>query len=325
MVFTTGIELEAGFAGRCELSTAAETQINHSLRGTVASHWSTHSDSSAGHEIKSPILAEADDIFNQVPLVCHVMHEARLRIHGKCGLHVHVGFKPISQKDLSAKYRVMRLLSRHEDTFFKMLRPAGSRSNYCQRIPVTGWQSMSTGQGFEFWETSHTKYWWANAKALGSHGTIEFRLANGSLEPDYIIGLVSVLQCLFYAAVVSKEKVDWAKPATNSDTELADAFMADIGTAKNTAFGQRAEIFIKRELGVAGAPPTAQYAEPPSATSYTPTVAPVEIPVPRRRQTRVMAAEVVATASTAHELNAVQHFIRTASDYTHNQDSNIIQ
>lgn len=231
LFFPIGVEIET--------STVPDT--------TLPEGWQQSVDGSCGTEFKSGIITKSEHI--NVPIIdlCDNVLINNGYINEKCGLHVHVGFKHV--KDLSAKYRLFRFLCRYEDFFFKLHQPWATRNHFCKRIPAPYWRDMQNGLGFQCWkkldnDNSNSRYWWVNGKAMERHGTLEFRIMNGSLDAIEIIGWISLLQCVFRSTVQEFIKVDWDKP---TDTPL-NSFIKDSGITTNEIFSKQAMQFINTKL-----------------------------------------------------------------------------
>lgn len=173
---------------------------------------------------------------------------ARTSINSRCGLHAHVGFKHIP--DLSAKYRLFRLASRYEQHFFDLCRPWQERAAFCQPLQPLHWEAAKTGRGFDAFVKDarfEDRYWWFNGASMHKHGTIEFRLHNGTLEADEIIGWACLLQCLVRRALDYSSKVDWT-PARRGSWS---SFQADVIGHEPDELSTLATRYVQRALNAA--------------------------------------------------------------------------
>lgn len=193
----------------------------------------------AGMEFRSIKIEDDDVLFNDTPKACHAINESGCIIHDKCGIHVHVGFKQIT--DLSAKYRLFRFVSCYEDLFFAMHSPRPSRAHFCTKLSNPLWESFQRGEGFTYWKDGESsRYWWFNGAAMHRHGTVEFRIMNGTLDPNKILGWVAVLACMFDATVKQSVKLPWRDASGRTPQSL----IADIKADTNVMFGDLAKKFI---------------------------------------------------------------------------------
>lgn len=220
--FTVGIEIETG-NGTVPASALPES-------------WLAGTDASCGLEFKSGIIKHSAALVDEVTSVCRKL-SSHVRLNSKCGLHVHIGFKGC--KDLSAKYRLFRFASRYEEAIFRLVRPSDTRAEYCKRLSLATWECMKTGKGFKGFETGG-RYWWFNGQAMEKYGTIEFRIMNGSLNSEEILGWVSFLLCMFNATVNLDVKVPWERPEVETPEEL----IANLAVDRLPEFGERARQFV---------------------------------------------------------------------------------
>jgi hypothetical protein len=85
------------------------------------------------------------------------------------------------------------------------------------------------------------KHRWANVKAMFSHGTIEFRCFNGTLDHEEILGWACVLLAMFDSAVNKALKLDWHSP----DHASLDQFMIDL-QLDDDKIGKTAKKFLNK-------------------------------------------------------------------------------
>jgi len=204
-------------------------------------------DNTAGWEARSKKFETAEPLIESTANCCRVMRNAGCQIHHKCGLHVHIGFKQIG--DLSAKYRLFRFISCYENIFFDLLQPWPERIEYCRKLRPDTWRSFQQGQGFNYWlnkeasqsgDTSRSsRYWWFNGASMFKHGTVEFRLMNGTLNHDEILDWVAVLQCIFHATTNLNIKLDWRNTRVTPKT-----LVRDMKAKENEFWGRRASNWI---------------------------------------------------------------------------------
>ncbi len=240
-MFSTGIEIEAGLRGTTRFNqlVAAELASQFADKGEG---WVSKQDGSSGHELVSGIITSREQLVSQVTTAVELAQRFDLRIHRHCGLHVHVGFKEVYEPDLSAKYRLFRFLSCYEEAIFKLWSPWEERANYCQRLRDSHYESVTTGEGLKSLLAEDGRYWWVNVKSMVKHGTLEFRIANGSLDVAEITGWVAVLQCIFHAVCRLNVKLPWHED--RSLVQLIDDAKFD----QHPIFGQEARRFVESRL-----------------------------------------------------------------------------
>lgn len=225
-----------------------ETLRGNYDRSRVPATWEQVEDISCGLEFRSGKIETSEALFDEVPQICHMLQDW-LVVDNRCGLHVHLGFKHL--QDLTAKYRLGRFLHYYEDLIFSLLAPNPTRARYCQKLPDNMWHGMQNGRGFLPWYDltkdptlggSH-RYWWLNANSMHRHGTLEFRVMNGTLYHNQILGWVSLLQCIFDAACLQEVKLEWEAPET--DRLNPNKLLEDCKASTNQEFGTRAKDFVR--------------------------------------------------------------------------------
>lgn len=224
--FTAGIEVETSLV---------------SAVPNLPEGWEQVVDVSCGSEFRSKIITTFDELVGQTQQTCAAVSAFGAEITPRCGLHAHIGFKHVA--DLSAKYRLFRFASRYEEHFFELLSPWHERASYCTRISQPLWTPMRNGGGFNGFakDASGTdRYWWFNGASMHRHGTVEFRLHNGTLDARKIIGWACLLQCIFREVVCHNLRVDW-NPAPIIDWH---AFLADATGGKVDTLAMNALQFV---------------------------------------------------------------------------------
>lgn len=227
--FTVGLELEAACPGR-QVKFSIPEGWQHKTDHSVVSHSPGYGTGWTGCEVVSPKLTTVGQLIEDVGSVCEKANQFRYEATPSSGLHVHVGFKGIP--DLAAKYRLFRFISCYEELFFQMCQPGAQRQSYCKRLSPHHWEGAKNGQGFNPWTgkdggenpaTRGDRYYWFNGCAMSKHGTIEFRIHNGTLEHEVVTEWACLLLAMFDAAVNDKLKLDWNDPAhATAKTLIAD-------------------------------------------------------------------------------------------------------
>jgi hypothetical protein len=236
--------MKLSFPVGIEIETSQSSDLNNRM---LPHEYELGTDHTAGWEARSIKFETAEPLVESTANCCRIMRNAGCRIHHKCGLHVHIGFKQIG--DLSAKYRLFRFISCYEEVFFELLPPWPERAEYCVRLRPATWKSFQQGQGFNYWldkeaaqsgDTARSsRYWWFNGASMFKHGTVEFRLMNGTLDHNEILGWVAVLQCMFHATTNLNIKLDWRNTRMTPKTLLRD-----MHTKENEFWGRRASNFV---------------------------------------------------------------------------------
>jgi hypothetical protein len=240
-----------------------ETTIGRVPRNATPASWIHKTDASCGLEFASPKI-ETQDELNEVNSICEKLGQ-HVRANAACGLHVHVGVNQI--KDLSAKYRIFRFMSKYESLFFDLMPPNSIRAHYCQKLTNKEWKALGHGNGFEPFKapTQPIDYFhgpervkeeerraneliaerrkWFNGQAYHKHGTVEFRLMNGTLDPKEILGWTHLLLAIFSGVVNDNVKVDWNAPKAQITVQH---FLEDARVIHQLDYRDRAIDFVTR-------------------------------------------------------------------------------
>jgi len=141
--------------------------------------------SGAGVELNSPILRTDADL-NSVSRVCEMMDELGYKVTKKCGLHVHIDVRRLTEDE---RNRLIRFFVQYQDCFFE-LAPGRRAVHYCAPLTADVLAKLRQNRGWSAWST---RYFWMNGCAYTEHGTVEFRLMSGSLNPNHVTGWVNFL------------------------------------------------------------------------------------------------------------------------------------
>lgn len=157
--------------------------------------WKQVYDGSCGAEFVSPPINST----SSVAIMCDRIKRSGLRYSfHDTGLHVHVQALDLEGLDLLNLGKFCRHFDR---AIWSLMTPGRDKSEYCQPYRVNDdyieRQAMAASEGRNF----GTRYFGINLMAFPKHGTVEFRYAKGTLDPERIEALVE-----FYTKVV-----DWVK------------------------------------------------------------------------------------------------------------------
>lgn len=113
-------------------------------------------------------LSELRGLCEKVEMTCL----GKARVNRTCGFHVHIDARDLTQ---SRAKRIWKLWRCVEDVFFGMVADSRQTSNYCRTV-----SELSDLE----WDVD--RYYSLNAQALGRHGTLEFRLHQGTIKANRI-------------------------------------------------------------------------------------------------------------------------------------------
>lgn len=207
--FTVGIELEVCHFANPPRDAAAPVYSGRACSGLGLSDWRFKYDSSAkldedseyGYELVSPILEGS-----YAKVLANVRNAVDwLKAHGasvnhNCGYHVHVGLNHLNKAQLA---QIIAFLIRYERGFFALADTSRQENKYTRAIqpalikrlrdtkktdalPVQAWTSYNEEQDTD-------KYRWFNCLPFSSKGTVEFRVQEGTLDLNHIMGWIVFL------------------------------------------------------------------------------------------------------------------------------------
>ncbi len=164
-----------------------------------------------GVEIVSPILRGAEGLA-QVVEVARILEEKGHRVNPSCGVHIHVGWNPMTPSGALA--RLISSVSSIEKGLFAITgTKARERGRWCGGIRKYG-NDKSAKQTLDV-----ARYHMLNLTNLarGTRDTVEFRAFSGSLNPVKLAGWVQVCLGLVEKALNGKKKAPW-QPKRNCKT-----------------------------------------------------------------------------------------------------------
>lgn len=191
---------------RCEIE-----GYNHCTR----SHWKIVSDSSvhatgrqsgsgrqgrSGWELVSPILKGQDGL-EQIKKVCQAMKQAGATVNVTCGLHVHHDARDFNVNTFK---NIVKIYARFETTIDTLVAPSrrGNENTYCQtlqRVNMDRLLKQTSIDGIRY--TYGSRYLKLNLDAYITHGTVEFRQHQGTIDAEKIINWIKLTQAIVERAV----------------------------------------------------------------------------------------------------------------------------
>ncbi len=213
-------ELRAALAAAMPGRVAAEVIAGYAGQGSIekdSTVWNVEYDNSAGWEVTTPVLANADG-FAEVNAACRVLREVTtqlgLKVDHRAGTHIHLGWKSKNAEELK---RAIQLVKHFEPALATLVAPSriahfdGSRyktsepNRYC--APVASVlsaaklaEAVSIDDIFNIVEEEGGRYVTFNVASLGILGTVEVRMHSGTLEAHKILLWVSLWQQILWAA-----------------------------------------------------------------------------------------------------------------------------
>lgn len=214
-----GIEIE--FASRSDVKRDVRTRLSNMIQaGEISNGWEIKYDGSVSpgnNEIVSPILTyNYPDSYQEIKRICDMIKHVQGYINGTCGFHVHNNYKGNSERGL---IHLAREFFSKQSLIFDMFRVLPSRQNtFCKRSPEKYVRLVKGSDGKTIYDTSDARAWFnkqtfseinhrymgLNLTSLVRHGTAEYRVFNGTLNPDKIFCYVQFTLALTNKASKAK-------------------------------------------------------------------------------------------------------------------------
>lgn len=219
---TFGVEIE--FIGNREAVAqainAAGLQCNiENYNHTTRPHWKITTDSSVrsnngarGWELVSPILKDQDGL-EQIEIVCTAMSQAGATVNRTCGLHVHHDARDFNTNSFK---NIIKIYTRFEPTIDSLVACSrrGHANEYCRSMKDISLEVVLNQDSFR--EMNYylpSRYYKLNLKSYTTHGTIEFRQHQGTINASKIINWIKLTQAMVERAVTRQvkkgTKADW--------------------------------------------------------------------------------------------------------------------
>lgn len=126
-------------------------------------------------ECVSPILKGAKG-FSSLKQACKSLNDAGARVNKSCGLHVHIGAKGMTGREIANVFQNYQMMEGVIDSFM-----APSRRNNCYAASLRGLDFSTCETPGDVERACHfDRYFKVNAMSLRRHTTIEFRQHQGS-------------------------------------------------------------------------------------------------------------------------------------------------
>lgn len=135
-----------------------------------------------------------EDCFDQIKEIIGLIKAHRGNIKGStCGLHVHVDMKQFSNSEI---VNIIKTFIKEQGKIYRQFRIIPSRKEYAQKIPIEvikqltikRIQDLRRYQDINDYDSGYftDRHYAVNILSLNKHGTMEFRLFNGSLKINQI-------------------------------------------------------------------------------------------------------------------------------------------
>lgn len=211
----------------------------------LAKGWSAKSDSSLsfGVEVVSPILKPGNDAVEDIYQVCNTLSLCGQKISDRCGGHIHIGANYLD--DVESLKTFVEICANTEKLLYiigneKGTIPREGTSQYSAPISRRVEQAIQKGSvSFDTIEDidafanemnkiqgSQDRYVGINFQNLGfDKNTIEFRLPNGSVNPDTWIENINLFGGIVKASkIISEIQKKDVYQVTNDEKKMLDSF-----------------------------------------------------------------------------------------------------
>lgn len=203
-----GAELEIKYLSR---QAAANELVRHGYPCLIGEwlycapegSWAACSDGSlnGGCEIKSPKLKGMEGL-GKIVEVARIIKDIGATVDSQCGFHVHIDASDLTPLHLR---RILMLWTKHGPALQYYAAPDRRNGRFCKVLPPRLWEAcpkrgrlenaVTTMKRREYVNRDHT----INIEAIDKHGTIEFRLHEGTLDGDVIFSWIVFLLRLVHA------------------------------------------------------------------------------------------------------------------------------
>ena len=211
---TFGVEIE--FIGSAHTVAAKVREMgvtctpegyNHTTRGywKIITDASVRGENGQGLEIVSPILKGQAGL-EELNKVCKALKAAGARINKTCGLHVHHGAMDFTTTTFK---NLIKIYSRFESTIDTLVSESRRANNntYCRSIKNSRYEAaLYQNETWELIRTIGDRYHKLNLQSYLTHGTVEFRQHQGTIEFEKISNWIQLTQGIVERAKNRKVK-----------------------------------------------------------------------------------------------------------------------
>ena len=239
------IKLPGGMTIGMEIESEGDASVALLHSSEILDGWETKADKSLedGVEVVSPVLRSEDNREQEIYDICSILLLSGNYVSGKCGGHIHIGADYL--KSIDAWKNLVEIWSNAENILYlisnrKGEKPREAIGEYARPISKNIADAIEKGEVDleseddiekfcqELQKIQESRYFGINFENFGDvvKNTIEFRLANGTLDPDTWIeninlfgGIVAISQEL----AEIQEKVENGIEITNEEQKKLDA------------------------------------------------------------------------------------------------------
>lgn len=240
---TIGVEIEFTGINKEKAAKIVAGQFGRKAQGWLATDkqgriWKITNDSSIVTEnggdqceLVTPILTETD--IETLQVIVQKLKAAGAKVNESCGLHIHIGADGLTA---TAIKNLVNNVASHEELLFKALNVHARRRRYCKPLDKNFLNRLNANKPTtldelgELWyqrpagafPTHHyhsSRYTTLNLHAVFTKGTVEFRLFNGTLDPDEVKTAIQLCIALVDNAKTVKRTI--YKPVQTANERFA--------------------------------------------------------------------------------------------------------
>ncbi|GER94841.1 hypothetical protein A45J_2607 [hot springs metagenome] len=243
-IYSFGVELEMNIRSREELKRKlTEAGIDAALTGytgntSVDNPWRIGTDGSIridngfeGTELVSPKLFGADG-FATLKKVLYIVNDVGTRINKSCGFHVHID---AWNWDTSLMLELAKIWAKIEIPFlWYLVSPKRRNNNFCKAVDTNYLLRLAEGRYPD-------RYYSLNVSAFHRHRTLEFRLHNGTTDPEKILPWIIFLLKLVDSVKKGLKYSDITDSSFNGITDaigMDDSAISVVKEARNRLYGR---------------------------------------------------------------------------------------
>jgi hypothetical protein len=239
----------------------------------TTTRWDIKLDGSCGYEAASPVISTFTDLVKQAA-VAKLIKEERGSVNNRCGLHFHMEIKTMS---VQVVVRLFRLLLRYEPAFFQLADPSRRDNQYCLAINASVLNKFKQAVKLatstrdlmarvcNFWPTKNS---WINPMTFQTVGTLEVRLMQSTLDPEFIVKLGLFLSHIVEAAINGQD-VTWGLAKAKDNRSLVYSFLAACGFYQKAEWVDQERAQLARRWAIKQFNQLSKNGTPPSGTPTT--------------------------------------------------------
>lgn len=141
----------------------------------------------------------------EVKFVMGLLNANQAKVDESCGLHVHHHASDLDDNHLK---NLLIVWYKYQDLMYMIADPRRETSQYCRKLEESDFRRVvGLKRGFAAQVRTWSRYQGLNFESLNRHGTVEFRLLEGTLNTEKVEAWVSLTQRLVLLAKHTKRPI----------------------------------------------------------------------------------------------------------------------